>query len=81
MQDPEELNRDEYNWLPKPILGLALIIYGAVTDSYKDPIDPNVYYEFGKSKIEGGKNVLLPTNKNQVHDFVNEQMKKTGRFN
>ncbi len=74
------LNIQEYNWTEKQVLGMALLLYGGVTDSYGEKIDANVFYEVGKHK-ENGKVAIIPTDRNQKHEFANEFLKRSNRFN
>ena len=77
---PEGVNKDDYNWT-EPILGMVLVKFrGAVIDSYGKQIDENVFYVVGKSK-NGGQNIIMPTDKNQKDDFLNDQLKDSGRLN
>ncbi len=75
-----ELNREEYNWTDKPIVGMALLIIGGSIDSFGNQVNTDIYYEVGKHK-ETGKVALLPTEKNQKHEFINDIWKKNGKFN
>jgi hypothetical protein len=75
-----EVNREEYSWTEKPVVGSSIMLMGGSVDSYGEAIDFNIYYEVGKHK-ESGKVAILPTAKNQRHDFINDLMKKSGKLN
>jgi len=75
-----ELIREEYNWTEKAVVGLALRMIGGTIDSFGNQIKGDVFYEVGKHKVSGVV-ALLPTEKNQKHEFVNDVMKRTGKFN
>ena len=75
-----EFNSEEYNWTDKPVVGMALLITGGSIDSFGHKIKADVYYEVGKHK-ETGKVALLPTERNQKHEFVNDVLKRSNKFN
>jgi hypothetical protein len=75
-----ELDRSEYNWTDNPVVGMSLLIIGGSIDSFGDKINGNVYYHVGKHKVSG-MTVILPTERNQKHEFVNSVWKKTGKLN
>lgn len=75
-----EIKREEYNWTEKPVVGMALLITGGSIDSFGDEINKDVFYEVGKHK-ESGQVALLPTGRNQKHEFVNDIMKRKNKFN
>lgn len=75
-----ELNKEEFNWTEKAIVGMALIIQGGSIDSFGNQIKSDIYYEVGKHK-ESGMVAILPTDRNQKHEFINEVMKSQNKFN
>lgn len=75
-----EFNRDEFNWTEEAVVGLSLLLIGGEIDSFGDKINGNIFYEVGKHKITG-KTVIMPTNRNQKHEFVNDIMKRKNKFN
>jgi len=75
-----EFKKEDFNWTDESVVGMALIIQGGQIDSNGDILNSNVYYEVGKHK-ETGQVAIIPTDKNQKHDFINNQMKKTNQFN
>lgn len=75
-----ELNRDEYNWINQSVIGRALLIKGGSIDSFGNQIKGDIYYEIGKRKSDGMV-AILPTEKNQKHDFINSVMKRNNKFN
>jgi len=54
------MKEDEYNWVDKPIIGLALLLKGGSIDSYGDQLDGERFYMVGKHK-ENGKVAIIPT--------------------
>ncbi len=66
-----EINREEYNWIKKPVIGLALLLYGGSIDSFGNSIKGDIYYEVGKHKVDG-MTAILPTNRNQKTEFKND---------
>ena len=75
-----ELNKEEYNWTDSAVVGMALLIQGGSVDSFGNQIDGNVFYEVGKHK-ETGMVAILPTERNQKHEFANNIMKRKNKFN
>lgn len=75
-----ELNKEEFNWTDKSVIGMALIIQGGSIDSFGNQIKSDIYYEVGKHK-ESGMVAILPTDRNQKHEFINEVMKSQNKFN
>lgn len=75
-----QFNKEDYNFTEKPIVGLALKIRGGSIDSYGNAIDGNTYYQVGKHK-QTGQVVIMPTDQNQKHDFINDVMRKQHKFN
>ena len=75
-----ELVREDYNWTEKIVIGTALLLMGGSIDSFGDSIKADIFYEVGKHK-ENGLTAILPTEKNQRHDFINSVMKRKNKFN
>ena len=75
-----EINREEYNWTNQAVVGMSLLIIGGSIDSFGDKINGDLFYEVGKHK-ESGKVAILPTKKNQRHEFINDQLKRTNKLN
>lgn len=75
-----KINKEEYNWTNKPVIGLSLLIMGGSIDSFGKAINGDIFYEVGKHKVNGGV-VILPTEKNQKHEFFNDVLKKQNKFN
>ena len=75
-----ELNREEYNWTEQAVVGLALLIQGGSIDSFGEQIKGDIYYEVGKRKTDGMV-AILPTERNQKHEFANDIMKRINKFN
>lgn len=74
------MNTEDYNWTDEPVVGMALIIHGGSIDSFGDQIKADTYYKVGKLKTTG-QVAIIPTERNQKHDFVNSILKRTGKFN
>ncbi|MBK7362845.1 MAG: hypothetical protein IPJ01_11155 [Micavibrio sp.] len=75
-----ELNKEEYNWTEKAVVGMALLIQGGSVDSFGEQIKSDIFYEVGKHK-DNGMVAILPTDRNQKHEFINDIMKRTNKFN
>ncbi len=75
-----ELKKEEYNWTKKNVVGGSLLLMGGSIDSFGDQINGDIYYEVGKHK-ESGKVAILPTERNQKHEFTNDVMKHHNKFN
>lgn len=73
MQPEEDLN-----WTDQPVIGLVLM--GAEKDSNGLPIDPMKYYNVAKVRFTGML-VIVATERNMKHEFMNDQLKKSGKFN
>lgn len=71
---PEE----DLNWTDQPVIGL--VIMGAEKDSNGLPIDPMKYYNVAKVRSTGML-VIVATERNMKHEFVNDQFKNSGQFN
>ncbi len=80
MSEPNRLNREEYNWTEKSVVGTALLLTGGSIDSFGDQIKSDIYYEVGKRKSDGMV-AILPTERNQKHEFTNNIMKRKNKFN
>jgi len=75
-----EIKREEYNWTEQAVIGMALQIQGGTIDSFGNPIEKNIFYEVGKHK-EIGMVAILPTERNQKHEFINGVLKSRNKFN
>ncbi len=75
-----EIKKEQYNWTENAVIGLALLIKGGSIDSFGDQIQGDIFYEVGKHK-ENGMVAIIPTGRNQKHEFVNKIMKKNSKFN
>ena len=75
-----ELNKEEFNWTETAVVGMALLIQGGSVDSFGNQIKADVFYQVGKHK-ENGMVALLPTERNQKHEFINDIMKRKNKFN
>ncbi len=76
-----EINKEDFNWTGHPVVGIALILTNhEAIDSFGDPIKGDIFYEVGKHK-ESGKVAIIPTNRNQKHEFINDIMKRNNKFN
>lgn len=70
----------EFTWTDKAVVGGALLITGGSIDSFGNKIDADVFYEVGKHKVTG-QVAILPTKRNQKHEFTNSIMKRNNQFN
>jgi len=75
-----EINREEFNWTEKPVIGTALLLMGGEIDSFGDKIKADIFYEVGKHR-ESDMTAILPTEKNAKHEFMNGIMKRQNKFN
>lgn len=75
-----ELKREDFNWTEKAVVGYSLLIMGGEIDSFGDRIKGDVYYEVGKHR-ESGMTAILPTERNQKHEFANDILNKQNKFN
>lgn len=73
-----EIPDTELNWTEKPVIGILLMT--AEKDSDGNPIDPNVFYKVAKH-IPSGMIIIVATERNQKHEFVNDVLKSQGKFN
>ncbi len=75
-----KFNANEYSWTDKDVIGTALLIMGGEIDSYGDKINADIFYKVGK-RISDGMVAIIPTERNQRHEFVNSQLKRKNQFN
>ncbi len=76
--DEFELFASEFNWAVELVVGSLLL--KAEIDSNGSVINPNVFYKVGKHKVSGML-AIIPTEKNMLHEFVNDMFKVQNRFN
>ena len=57
-----KINKNDYVWSSKLVIGLELRLKGGLIDSYGDKIYPSVYYKHGTDK-SSGEIVIIPTTK------------------
>lgn len=74
----KDIPEEELSWTDEPIIGLVLM--NAEKDSDGKPIDPNVYYKVAKH-IPTEMLIIVATERNMMHEFANEILKKRGKFN
>lgn len=74
------LIKEDFNWTKKAVVGMALLIQGGSVDSFGEQIKGDIYYEVGKRKTDGMV-AILPTERNQKHEFANDIMKRKNKFN
>ncbi len=74
----QDIPEDELSWTEEPVIGLALV--NAEKDSNGETIDPHKYYNVAKH-LPSGKIIIIATDKNMKHDFVNNVLNRQGRFN
>lgn len=70
--------QEELEWTQEPVIGIVLM--GAERDSNGDAINSMLYYKVAKH-TKTGMLVILPTQRNMKHEFVNEALHKQGKFN
>jgi len=75
-----EIKKEEYNWTEEAVVGTALLLQGGGIDSFGEQIKGDIFYEVGKHK-ESGMVAILPINRNQKHEFINDIMKRQNKFN
>lgn len=74
----KDIPESELSWTAKPIIGLVLT--NAEKDSNGNPINSMLFYKVGKH-LPSGMLIILPTDRNMKHEFVNNIFKKTGKLN
>lgn len=75
-----EIKREEFNWTEQEVIGMALLIQGGSIDSFGNRINGDVFYEVGKHK-SSGMVAIIPTQRNQKHEFMNDVLKRENKFN
>ena len=73
---------DEFVWGEKEVIGISLITVGyhGITDSDGNPISKTKFYKVGRHLLSNML-AIIPTTKDLKHDFINDLLKKQGRFN
>lgn len=74
----EDIPEEELRWTKQPIIGIVL--KNAEKDSDGNPIDPMKYYKVAKHK-PSGMLIIIATDRNMRHEFINDVFKKTGKLN
>lgn len=74
----KDIPENELKWTPEPVIGIVLM--GAEKDSDGNPINPNLYYKVAKH-IPTEMLIIVATERNMMHEFANEILKKKGKFN
>lgn len=75
-----EINRDDFDWTKKPIVGMALLLHGGTVDCFKDKLDQHIFYEVGLHKVTKLA-IVVPTKRNQKDEYINYLLKKQNRLN